>query len=169
MAGRNDAGIDDRAQMLRANFRTAGVTFAELTLNLALAIHQVVRGAHDQAAAMIARLRENTHSGDYACYSDIDHFRIGLPVEVASSALAITEHAQATNPFTSDLILVFPGLSSMQNQATVAVRSAPDGRFQRSVVSTKSARERWRRVTTCAFSQHRTSTGVGTPSSNHPE
>jgi hypothetical protein len=43
-----------------------------------------------------------------------------------------------------------------------AVRSAPDDGLQRSVVSTKSARERRRRVMTWAFSQHRTSTGVST-------
>ncbi|GGT95939.1 hypothetical protein GCM10010244_21350 [Streptomyces coeruleorubidus] len=47
-----------------------------------------------------------------------------------------------TIPLTSDLIPVLPGLSPMQDQATAAVRSVPDDRVQRSVVSTKSARER---------------------------
>ncbi|MDX3208467.1 tetratricopeptide repeat protein, partial [Streptomyces scabiei] len=85
-AGRDDADIDDRAQVLRADIRTAGVTYAELALDLTLAFHHAVRGADPQTAAAIARLRENTRGGDYAYYSDIAHFMAGLPVETPSTA-----------------------------------------------------------------------------------
>jgi hypothetical protein len=72
-AGRTDADIDDRAQVLRAEILTAGVTYAELALDLALAFHHAVRNDQDQVAA-IARLRENTRGGDFAYYSDIAVF-----------------------------------------------------------------------------------------------
>ncbi|MDX3129606.1 ATP/GTP-binding protein [Streptomyces europaeiscabiei] len=80
-AGRDDADIDDRAQLLRADIRTAGLTYAELTLDLALAFHHAVRNDHDQVAATIARLRENTHSGDYTYYCDIAAYMDGQPAE----------------------------------------------------------------------------------------
>jgi hypothetical protein len=83
-AGRTDADVDDRAQVLRAEIRTAGVTYAELALDLALAFHHAVRDDHDDLTATIARLRENTRSGDYAYYSDIAAFMADLPLEEAS-------------------------------------------------------------------------------------
>ncbi|MGA4966959.1 hypothetical protein [Streptomyces pseudogriseolus] len=69
-ADRTDADIDDRAQMLRAEIRTAGVTYTELALDLPLAFHHAVRDDQDQVAMTIARLEENTR-GDFAYYSDI--------------------------------------------------------------------------------------------------
>ncbi|MCH0560406.1 MULTISPECIES: zeta toxin family protein [unclassified Streptomyces] len=78
-AGRTDADIDDRAQVLRAEIRTAGVTYTELALDLALAFHHAVRNDPDQVAATIARLHENTRGG-----SDITAFMAGLPLEEAS-------------------------------------------------------------------------------------
>ncbi|MFF1628464.1 hypothetical protein [Streptomyces sp. NPDC058272] len=85
-AGRDDTDIDDRAQVLRADIGTAGLTYADLTLDLALAFHHAVCDDHDQAARAITRLRENTRGGNCAYYSDIAHFMAGLPVEVASTA-----------------------------------------------------------------------------------
>ncbi|MFD8219731.1 hypothetical protein ACFV2U_40120 [Streptomyces sp. NPDC059697] len=85
-AGRDDADIHDRAQVLRADIRTAGLTYAELALDLALAFRHAVRAAHDDLTDTIARLRENTRSGDYAYYSDIAHFMAALPLESASAA-----------------------------------------------------------------------------------
>ncbi|MDX3589100.1 ATP/GTP-binding protein [Streptomyces europaeiscabiei] len=82
-AGRDDADIDDRAQVVRADIRTAGLTYAELTLDLALAFHHAVRDGHDQAAVAIARLRENTRSGDYTYYIDIAAFMDGQPAQVS--------------------------------------------------------------------------------------
>ncbi|MER6958209.1 hypothetical protein [Streptomyces sp. NPDC000618] len=64
--------------MLRAEIRTAGVTYAELALDLALAVRDAVRDDQDQVATTIARLRENTRSGDFAYYSDIAAFMAGL-------------------------------------------------------------------------------------------
>ncbi|WP_405812563.1 hypothetical protein OG524_36415 (plasmid) [Streptomyces sp. NBC_01520] len=83
-AGRTDADVEDRAQVLRADIRTAGVTYTELALDLALAFHHAVRDDHDQVAATIARLRENTRGGDFAYYSDITAFMAGLPLEEVS-------------------------------------------------------------------------------------
>ncbi|MDX2630674.1 tetratricopeptide repeat protein [Streptomyces scabiei] len=85
-AGRTDADIDDRAQVLRADIRTAGVTYTELALDLALAFHHAVRNDQDQVAATIARLRENTRGGDFSYYTDIAAFMAGLPLEAASRA-----------------------------------------------------------------------------------
>ncbi|MGW1619938.1 ATP/GTP-binding protein [Streptomyces sp. NPDC002172] len=76
-AGRTDADIDDRAQVLRTEIRTAGVTYLQLALDLTLAFHHAVRDDHEQAAATIARLRENTRGGDFAYYSDIAAFMTG--------------------------------------------------------------------------------------------
>lgn len=70
--------------MLRAEIRTAGVTYAELALDLALAFHHAIRDDQDQVAMTIARLHENTRSGDYAYYSDIAAFMADLPLEEAS-------------------------------------------------------------------------------------
>ncbi|MDX3523743.1 tetratricopeptide repeat protein [Streptomyces scabiei] len=80
-AGRDDADVDDRVQVLRADIRTAGVTYAEPVLNLALAFHHAVRHDHDQVAATIAWLRENTRSGDYIYYCDIAAYMDGQPAE----------------------------------------------------------------------------------------
>lgn len=66
--------------------RVAGLTYIELTLELALAFHHAVRDADDEVAAAIARLRENTRDGDYAYYGDIVHFMTGLPLDTASTA-----------------------------------------------------------------------------------
>ncbi|MEV6183450.1 MULTISPECIES: ATP/GTP-binding protein [Streptomyces] len=85
-AGRTDADVDDRAQVLRADIRTAGVTYAGLTLELALSFHYAVREAHDEVDAAISRLHAATGGGDYAYYSDIAHFMAGLPLEAASRA-----------------------------------------------------------------------------------
>ena len=50
------------------------------------AFHQTVRDDHDQVAATIARLRENTRGGDFAYYSDIAACMAGLPLEGPSPA-----------------------------------------------------------------------------------
>ncbi|MFJ9590715.1 hypothetical protein [Streptomyces acidicola] len=44
---RRDADIEDRAHVLRADIHTAGLTYAELTLDLALAFHHAARGAQE--------------------------------------------------------------------------------------------------------------------------
>ncbi|GHH57516.1 tetratricopeptide repeat protein [Streptomyces candidus] len=83
-AGRTDADIDDRAQVLRAEITAAGVTYTELALDLALAFHHAIRNDHDQVTATIARLSENTRDGDFAYYSDIAAFMADLPLEDTS-------------------------------------------------------------------------------------
>lgn len=47
----------------RADIRTAGEMYAELTLDLALAFHHAVRGADSDVTATIDRLREGTRGG----------------------------------------------------------------------------------------------------------
>jgi hypothetical protein len=64
--------------VLRTEIRTAGVTYIELALDLALAFHHAVRDDQDQVAATIARLRENTRGGDFAYYGDIAAFMAGV-------------------------------------------------------------------------------------------
>ncbi len=82
-AGRTDTDIDDRAQVLRAEIHTAGVTYTELALDLVLAFHHAVRDHQDQVAATLARLRGHS-GGDFAYYGDIAAFMAGLPLEDAS-------------------------------------------------------------------------------------
>ncbi|MER7645168.1 hypothetical protein [Streptomyces sp. NPDC126522] len=77
--GRINADVDDRAQVLRAEIRTAGVTYTELVLDHALAFHHAARDDQDQVATTIARLRENTRGGDFAYYSGIAAFMADLP------------------------------------------------------------------------------------------
>jgi hypothetical protein len=55
-AGRTDADVDDRAQVLRADIRTAGVTYTELALDLTLAFHHAIRDDQDQVAITIGML-----------------------------------------------------------------------------------------------------------------
>ncbi|MFF3409067.1 ATP/GTP-binding protein [Streptomyces sp. NPDC002742] len=78
--------IEDRAEQLRTEIRLAGVTVAEPILELALSFHHAIQGDDEKATASITRLRELTHSGDYAYYADIAHFMAGLPVETPSQA-----------------------------------------------------------------------------------
>lgn len=80
-AGRTDTDIDDRAQVLRAEIRTAGLTYTELVLDLVLAFHH----DHDQADGVIDRLRENTRNGDYAYYTDIAAFMGGSTAESSAA------------------------------------------------------------------------------------
>ncbi|MFF3907769.1 hypothetical protein ACFYZJ_17590 [Streptomyces sp. NPDC001848] len=48
------------------------------TLELAAALHQAVLDDHDALAATLARLREQTQSGDYAYYTDIASSMAGI-------------------------------------------------------------------------------------------
>ncbi|MDT0457304.1 hypothetical protein RM550_16415 [Streptomyces sp. DSM 41527] len=73
-------GIDDRAQVLKAEIDASGLAFAQAKLELALAFHHAVLGDHDRIATGIGRLRELTREGYYAYYVDIAHFMAGLPV-----------------------------------------------------------------------------------------
>lgn len=85
-AGRTDANIDGRAEMLRADIRTAGLAYTELALDLALAFHHAVRGAHEEVAAAITRLHAAAGSGDYSYYTDIAAFMADLPLAQRSGA-----------------------------------------------------------------------------------
>ncbi|MFF5147886.1 hypothetical protein ACFY6U_50660 [Streptomyces sp. NPDC013157] len=64
-------------------------------MDLALAFHHAVRDDQDQAAATIARLRENNRGGDFAYYSAIAAFTADLPLEEPSPA-RWTDGAQHT-------------------------------------------------------------------------
>ncbi|MFD3488763.1 ATP/GTP-binding protein [Streptomyces sp. NPDC058665] len=79
-----DAGttgdLPDRLSVLRTEIGAAGLATMEATLELAGCFHHAVRGAHEDLAAGIARLRDLNRDGDYAYYVDIAHFMGGLPL-----------------------------------------------------------------------------------------
>jgi hypothetical protein len=50
------------------------------TLEVAVAFHQAVLDDHEALNATIARLREQTSDGTFACYTDIAHFMADLPL-----------------------------------------------------------------------------------------
>jgi hypothetical protein len=86
-----DAGQDgdweDRAALLGSEISIAGLASVETTLDLSVCFHHAVRGARDELAAGIARLRRLTQSGNYAYYVDIAHFMGGLTLDAPSRAL----------------------------------------------------------------------------------
>ncbi|MFF1651683.1 hypothetical protein [Streptomyces sp. NPDC058240] len=84
-AGAPGPAVDDRADLLRTEITTAGITAAALLLDLVLTLHHTVRGDDTVVRDDIARLGELTRNGDYAYYTDIAHFITGLPL---TSALA---------------------------------------------------------------------------------
>ncbi|MFE3143383.1 hypothetical protein [Streptomyces scopuliridis] len=81
-----DRDVEDRARLLRTDIDTAGLTSADTALDLALCFHHAVRDNRHALATTIARLRERTHTGDYAYYADITHFMGGLPLPAPSPA-----------------------------------------------------------------------------------
>ncbi|ANZ14812.1 ATP/GTP-binding protein [Streptomyces noursei ATCC 11455] len=78
-AGSN-TGLEDRAQVLRAEISASGLAFTHAKLELALGFHHAVRNDHEGIAASIHRLRELTRQDYYAYYVDIAHFMAGLPL-----------------------------------------------------------------------------------------
>ncbi|MER7183246.1 ATP/GTP-binding protein, partial [Streptomyces hyaluromycini] len=103
-AGRTDADVDDRAQVLRTKIRTAGVTYLELALDLTLAFHHAVRDDHDQAAAAVARIQANTTGGDYAYYADIACYMADLTVQETAGAQWV-DGAEVVRARWRDLVL----------------------------------------------------------------
>ncbi|MFJ2061308.1 hypothetical protein ACIOMM_36125 [Streptomyces sp. NPDC087908] len=78
-----DAGtgnVTDRAESLRSDIEAAGLPFLHRFVELALALHHAVRGEDQDLAATIGRLRTLTATGDFAYFTDIAHFRGGLPL-----------------------------------------------------------------------------------------
>ncbi|MDQ0847750.1 ATP/GTP-binding protein [Streptomyces sp. V1I6] len=80
------ADWEDRAAHLRTEISIAGLTSVETTLELAVCFHHAVRGADNELAAAIARLRDLTQAGNYAYYVDLAHFMAGLAPAVPSRA-----------------------------------------------------------------------------------
>ncbi|MFE0043826.1 ATP/GTP-binding protein [Streptomyces albireticuli] len=77
-----DAGspdITDRAQTLHTELTVAGLTWLGPSLDVALAFHHAVLGAHHDLAAITDRLRESTSPGAYAYYAHIAAAFGGLP------------------------------------------------------------------------------------------
>ncbi|WP_405807806.1 ATP/GTP-binding protein [Streptomyces sp. NBC_01187] len=85
-AGRGEAGVDDRAQVLRTEARLAGVTAAEATVELVLAFHHAIRDDQQQLTDSIQHLNAIASQGDYASYADIAHFMANRPQPAGSSA-----------------------------------------------------------------------------------
>ncbi|MBQ0867347.1 ATP/GTP-binding protein [Streptomyces sp. RK75] len=84
-AGRTDAEVEDRAQVLRTEARVAGVVAAEAMLDLALAFHHAVQGDHHQLADPLSRLQTLAQDGDYAYYADIVCFMADLSLARAAT------------------------------------------------------------------------------------
>ncbi|MFK0203437.1 ATP/GTP-binding protein [Streptomyces lavendulae] len=84
-AGTTDPGIGDRITLLRSETAVAGVTAAQVALELADAFHHAVREDHHQVLATLGRLRELTRAGDYAYYADIAAFMSGLPHDTSAA------------------------------------------------------------------------------------
>ncbi|MFE2422185.1 hypothetical protein [Streptomyces hokutonensis] len=79
-----DAGrgpdLDERAQALRAETETAGLTSLLPLLELAVCFHHAVRGDDGPLAAAIHRLRRITNDGDHAYLADIACFMDNRPI-----------------------------------------------------------------------------------------
>ncbi|MFE1452716.1 ATP/GTP-binding protein [Streptomyces olivaceoviridis] len=73
-------------RLLRAEISDAGLTAAEAALELAVCFHHAIRDDHHKVSAAISRLRDLTHSGDYAYYVDIAQFMADVPLDQASGA-----------------------------------------------------------------------------------
>lgn len=90
-----DAGtnrdVEDRARLPRTDIDVAGLTSADTALDLALCFHHAVQDNRPALATTIARLRERTHTGDYAYYADITHYMAGLPLPAPSPPNGSTE------------------------------------------------------------------------------
>ncbi|MDH6567090.1 hypothetical protein M2160_002111 [Streptomyces sp. SAI-117] len=79
-AGTASAQIEGRAQVLRAEAATAGITAARPAIELALGFHHAVHADEVRLNACLARLRETVRGGDYAYYGDIVCFMAGWPL-----------------------------------------------------------------------------------------
>jgi hypothetical protein len=79
-AGTASAQLEGRAQVLRAEAGTAGITAARLAVELALGFHHAILADHARLDACLARLREAVNGGDYAYYGDIVCFMSGRPL-----------------------------------------------------------------------------------------
>ncbi|MGI5485086.1 hypothetical protein [Streptomyces lavendofoliae] len=83
-----DAGTSDvttRAESLQADIEAAGLPFLHRFVELALAFHYAVRGEDQALAATIGRLRELTATGDFAYFTDIADFMVGLLLPESST------------------------------------------------------------------------------------
>ncbi|WP_406514555.1 ATP/GTP-binding protein [Streptomyces sp. NBC_00161] len=70
----------DGARALRTEIHAAGITAAEVILEVALALHHAVLGETGKVRAVIDRLHQCAQRGDYAYYADVAHYMAGLPL-----------------------------------------------------------------------------------------
>jgi hypothetical protein len=63
---------------------------SQATLELALCFHHAALGTHDKVAGLISRLRELTHSGDYAFYAALAYLTAIRATEPAKGAAETT-------------------------------------------------------------------------------
>ncbi|MFB6811198.1 ATP/GTP-binding protein [Streptomyces sp. NPDC056387] len=86
-AGTPGPTVDDRAELLRTEAHSSGITAAQAALELALAFHHAIRGETGPITADIARLKtlSAASDGDYAYFVDIAHHMAGLPLSTAST------------------------------------------------------------------------------------
>lgn len=93
-----DAGrgtdADERAQALRAEIETAGLTSLLPLLELAVCFHHAVRGDEELLAAAIHRLRRITNDGDHAYLADIACFMDNRPITPDGSPVRWLENEE---------------------------------------------------------------------------
>ncbi|MFF5506509.1 hypothetical protein [Streptomyces roseolus] len=65
--------------------RFSGVAVATAILELVVCFHHAVLGDDQGITDTTARLRDLTEGGDYAYYTDIAHFMVGLPLPQPST------------------------------------------------------------------------------------
>ncbi|MET9437586.1 hypothetical protein [Streptomyces sp. NPDC006551] len=96
-----DAGTDldvtGRAEALQTEVTDAGLPWLHRFINLALAFHHAVRGAHHDLAATITQLQDLTIGGDYAFFTDIAHFMGNLPLPETDPRTRWLNSTQATS------------------------------------------------------------------------
>ncbi|MEW2219021.1 enoyl-CoA hydratase-related protein [Streptomyces sp. NPDC006990] len=85
-AGRESAGIEERAQIVRTEAQVAGAREAEVKLETALAFHHAVRDDQERLAHGLGRLRDLSRGGGHAHCIEIARFMAGQPPAMNATA-----------------------------------------------------------------------------------
>lgn len=93
IAGRGGDDFSDRADRLRTEISSSGITAAALLLDLAVAFHHAARDENDAVQETLDRLAELTRGGDHGYYLDAVHYLADLTP--AASTVRWTEAPDA--------------------------------------------------------------------------
>lgn len=84
-AGRTDDDFTARADWLRAEITSSGITAAALLLDLAAVFHHTVRAQEAETRDALDRLAALAAGGDHTYCTEIAHFMAGLPLPEPST------------------------------------------------------------------------------------